>query len=202
MTPEEREISNGAVVYAKANRTALAKQLTSKERYPPDANPVSVFMSGSPGAGKTEASKAFLDEIEANNVIRLDPDDLRTYFPRYTGDNSFLFQSAVSLVVERTLDLAFKNNQSFLLDGTLSSVEVARKKHCASIAETERSTYFVRVSTSRTCLGVCPSSRARRGKKDLTRHIHPPVFRGSTSNTGTKARIWRSHKSGSFNQIE
>ena len=83
MTPEEREISNGAVVYAKANRTALAKQLTSKERYPPDANPVSVFMSGSPELGKTEASKAFLDEIEANNVIRLDPDDLRTYFPRY-----------------------------------------------------------------------------------------------------------------------
>nr|WP_225741051.1 zeta toxin family protein [Pseudoalteromonas nigrifaciens] len=34
---------------------------------------------------------------------------------------------AVSFIVERTLDHAFKNKQSFLLDGTLASYDVAKK---------------------------------------------------------------------------
>ena len=75
MTPEELE--RQAIAYAKNNRTRIARELTDKDRFPPDNRPVSVFMAGSPGAGKTEASKAFLDEIGADNVLRLDPDELR-----------------------------------------------------------------------------------------------------------------------------
>ena len=43
------------------------------------------------------------------------------------SDNSFLFQRAVSSIVERTLDNAFKRKQSFLLDGTLSNYAIAEK---------------------------------------------------------------------------
>ncbi|MEX1221128.1 MAG: zeta toxin family protein [Idiomarina sp.] len=127
MTDHDRKLSEQANSFAKANRTRIARELTCKEQFPPDKKPVAVFMSGSPGAGKTEASKAFLEKIGATGVLRLDPDELRQYFPDYTGDNSYLFQSAVSLIIERTLDRAFGNRQSFLLDGTLSSLDVARK---------------------------------------------------------------------------
>ncbi|MBH0089513.1 zeta toxin family protein [Pseudoalteromonas sp. NSLLW218] len=125
MTPEELE--RQAISYAKSNRTRIARELTDKNQFPPEARPVSVFMAGSPGAGKTEASKAFLEEIGADNVLRLDPDELRELIPGYTGDNSYLFHRAVSFIVERTLDHAFKNKQSFLLDGTLASYDVAKK---------------------------------------------------------------------------
>ena len=125
MTPEELE--RQAISYAKSNRTRIARELTDKNQFPPDTRPVSVFMAGSPGAGKTEASKAFLEEIGADNVLRLDPDELRELIPGYTGDNSYLFHRAVSFIVERTLDRAFKNKQSFLLDGTLASYDVAEK---------------------------------------------------------------------------
>ncbi|MFT6790264.1 MAG: UDP-N-acetylglucosamine kinase [Pseudoalteromonas rhizosphaerae] len=125
MTPEELE--RQAIAYAKNNRTRIARELTDKDQFPPDTRPVSVFMAGSPGAGKTEASKAFLEEIGADNVLRLDPDELRELIPGYTGDNSYLFHRAVSFIVERTLDHAFKNKQSFLLDGTLTSYDVAKK---------------------------------------------------------------------------
>ncbi|MBB1416304.1 zeta toxin family protein [Pseudoalteromonas sp. SG44-1] len=125
MAPEELE--RQAISYAKSNRTRIARELTDKNQFPPDTRPVSVFMAGSPGAGKTEASKAFLDEIGADNVLRLDPDELRELIPGYTGDNSYLFHRAVSFIVERTLDHAFKNKQSFLLDGTLASYDVAKK---------------------------------------------------------------------------
>lgn len=125
MTPEELE--QQAITFAKSNRTRIARKLTDKNEFPSDIRPVSVFMSGSPGAGKTEASKAFLEEIGADNVLRLDPDELRELIPGYSGDNSYLFHRAVSFIVERTLDHAFKNKQSFLLDGTLASYDVAKK---------------------------------------------------------------------------
>lgn len=121
------EVEQQAIAFAKKNRTRIARELTDKSRFPPDTRPVSVFMSGSPGAGKTETSKAFLEEIGADNVLRLDPDELRELIPGYTGANSYLFQRAVSFIVERTLDQAFKNKQSFLLDGTLASYHVAEK---------------------------------------------------------------------------
>ena len=53
-------------------------------------------MAGSPGAGKTEVSKAFaalLEELPAQGfdglgkVLRIDPDDYRAYLPGYTGSN-------------------------------------------------------------------------------------------------------------------
>jgi len=83
-------------------------------------------MSGSPGAGKTEVSKSFVEQL-GGNVLRLDPDELRSRFERYNGSNSFLFQRPVIFLIERTLDLLFKNSQSFILDGTLSHYGVANK---------------------------------------------------------------------------
>ncbi|MCJ8317974.1 zeta toxin family protein [Idiomarina sp.] len=127
LSGNEEQIAERAIKFAKENRTQIARNLTDKLQFPTEKEPVSVFMAGSPGAGKTEASKLFLDEIGANNVVRLDPDDLRHYFEEYRGTNSYLFQSAVSFIVERTLDFAFKNDQSFLLDGTLSNYGVAHR---------------------------------------------------------------------------
>ncbi len=63
----------------------------------------------------------------------MDPDDLRERFQDYTGNNSYLFHGAVSLIVEQMLDRAFKNKQSFLLDGTLSSYAVAEKNIARSL---------------------------------------------------------------------
>lgn len=86
-------------------------------------------MSGSPGAGKTEASIELVASItkDGGKVLRLDPDELRKKFVDYNGANSFLFQRAVTILIERSMDLVIKNKQSFLLDGTFSSLGVADK---------------------------------------------------------------------------
>jgi len=120
------KIIENAINFAKKNRTKIAREFTDKRKYPTEKNPVSVFMAGSPGAGKTEVSKSFSEKM-AGDIIRLDPDELRDLFSDYNGSNSFLFQKGVIILVERTLDYMFKNNQSFLLDGTLSNLDVARK---------------------------------------------------------------------------
>jgi predicted ABC-type ATPase len=129
MTSEEKRIEEEALAYAKKHRTEIARRLTDPAIFVPEANPVSVFMAGSPGAGKTEASIELINLKGADGakVLRIDPDELREELPGYTGENAWLFQRAVIPIVERIHDRALDQQQSFLLDGTLSSYKVAEK---------------------------------------------------------------------------
>jgi UDP-N-acetylglucosamine kinase len=126
MSDENTQLA--AIAFAKENRKRVAKQLTDPNKYQPDELPVSVFMAGSPGAGKTEFSKNIISILEKDSdhqVIRIDGDDIRSLLPGYTGDNSHLFQGAVSLVVEKIHDFVLLQKQSFVLDGTFSRYEKA-----------------------------------------------------------------------------
>jgi predicted ABC-type ATPase len=121
------EIRDLAIAFAKANKKSIARRLTDPAKYPADQNPVSVFMAGSPGAGKTESSIELLKKFPEKPILRLDPDDLRSEFPQYTGTNSHLFQAGVSILVDKIHDCVLDQSQSFLLDGTLSSYEIAHR---------------------------------------------------------------------------
>ncbi|RUM93690.1 MAG: Zeta toxin [Thiothrix sp.] len=122
LTESEKKIWETALAFARKNKKGIARKLTDKSRFLPEEEPVSVFMAGSPGAGKTEASKELLALFEESRseILRIDPDELRRECPNYTGNNSWLFQGAVSVLVEKIHDLALKQKQSFILDGTLS----------------------------------------------------------------------------------
>lgn len=128
MTDNESAIQDEATEHARKIKKKFAKTVTDKARYPKEADPVSVFMAGSPGAGKTEASKALLEQFDSE-VIRIDADEYRDEFREqgYTGDNSWLFQPAVSILVEKVYDLVIEQKQSFILDGTLTNYEKAKK---------------------------------------------------------------------------
>jgi UDP-N-acetylglucosamine kinase len=85
-------------------------------------------MAGSPGAGKTEYSKNLIASLENNQkhrVIRIDGDEYRDYFENYKGTNSYLFQGAISKIINKVHDIALENKQSFILDGTLSKYSQA-----------------------------------------------------------------------------
>lgn len=133
-------IRKDAIEFARANKTEIAKKIANLDKFPSETNPVSVFMAGSPGAGKTEASQALLETSEAFlkryaeeaakkfptvggrfNCIRIDADDLRNEFSAYSGANSDSFQGAVSILVDCIHDLVLKQSQSFILDGTLAN---------------------------------------------------------------------------------
>lgn len=92
MTPAEQHIWDEAIAFARSNKKAIGRRLTTKEQYPPEEEPVSVFMAGSPGAGKTEASIALVNFFADTAILRIDPDELRNEFATYTGGNSWLFQ--------------------------------------------------------------------------------------------------------------
>lgn len=93
LTQEEKAIQGEALVFARKNKKLIANRFTDISRFTPEEEPVSVFMAGSPGAGKTEASIELLALVEDSGleILRIDPDELRYELPNYTGSNSCLF---------------------------------------------------------------------------------------------------------------
>jgi UDP-N-acetylglucosamine kinase len=126
MDVDDQRIADEAVAFAKANRKEIVRRLTDPSIYLSEDSPVSVFMAGSPGAGKTEASLEFLARF-GGRVLRIDPDTYRCELPGYTGSNSSLFQRAVSVLVSAVHDEALRLQQSFLLDGTSSNHETVSR---------------------------------------------------------------------------
>jgi UDP-N-acetylglucosamine kinase len=91
-------------------------------------------MAGSPGAGKTESSIELLKKFPTP-IIRIDVDELRKEFGDYKGNNAYLFQAGASVLLERIHDLALQQKQSFLLDGTLSRLDIAERNIQRSLAK-------------------------------------------------------------------
>jgi hypothetical protein len=124
----DEDVKATAIEFAKKNKNRLAKEFTDTAKYPPAKQAVSVFMAGSPGAGKTEYSKNFINFLEnttGRSLVRIDSDDIRSLMPEYIGSNSHLFQGATSLVVEKIHDLVLHQNQDFILDGTMAKYDKA-----------------------------------------------------------------------------
>lgn len=135
MNTEDLKIKEAADEYARQNKKPIAKRLTDTSLYQPETHPVSVFMAGSPGAGKTESSKWLITQIAGREdaILRIDTDELRKNFDSYTGDNSHLFQGATSILANKMHDCAMDNSQSFIFDGTFSKIEIARKNIARSL---------------------------------------------------------------------
>ncbi len=124
----DNDIREAAIEFAKKNKNRIAKELTDTTKHAPDSVPISVFMAGSPGAGKTEFSKSLIKILEdgkERRVIRIDGDEIRRFIPGYAGNNSHLFQGAISLIVEKMHDYVLHQKQSFVFDSTFSKYDKA-----------------------------------------------------------------------------
>jgi len=124
MTDEES--SKEAISYVKAHHRELIDHFVRDIK--PTKSPVSIFMAGSPGAGKTEFSKHLIDEIlgAQGKIVRIDPDEIRFWLPQYIAGKAELFQGAVSVGVNKIHDYVKSKSISFLLDGTFSELDRAR----------------------------------------------------------------------------
>ena len=97
-------IEDEAILFAKQHKIEISRRLTDPILFPPSDSPVTIFMAGSPGAGKTEYSKNLLDLVSKNSKyhpVRIDSDELRSEIPGYTGNNSSHVQGAVSILLSQ-----------------------------------------------------------------------------------------------------
>ena len=126
MIEDQEKISQRAIDWIKTNISLLIDKFANDVIFPSQENPISVFMAGSPGAGKTEFSKNLLESFKSGKegiAVRIDPDDIRDFLPEYDGKNSFIFQGATSIAVDKLHDYVLKKKKNFILDGTFSHFE-------------------------------------------------------------------------------
>lgn len=121
------QIIEKAIKEAKKLKKLIAKQMV--DELPQEESAVSVFMAGSPGAGKTETARTMIRSFKSDygvNLVHIENDELRKEFEDYNGINSPLFQKPATLLVEAIHDRALKRDVSFILDSTLASFDKAK----------------------------------------------------------------------------
>src|SRR3989344_5468087 len=128
LTPEECIIRDQAIAYVREHRDKIIHEIAGDKKY--IGNPaLSIFMAGSPGAGKTETSKVLLSLFDntplQNNIIRLDPDEIRGLLPQYQGGNAHIFQQPIAIATNYIFNHVIKENMHILLDGTFSNYDYA-----------------------------------------------------------------------------
>ena len=127
MSSQDELITQKAIKEAKKLKKQLAKEMV--DHLPQEESAVSVFMAGSPGAGKTETARNMIKTFKNESgvdLVHIENDELRKEFEDYDGVNSPLFQRPATLLVEAIHDRALKRDVSFILDSTLSSLEKAK----------------------------------------------------------------------------
>lgn len=118
-------LSQKAVKFIKQNKQLLIDEFANEKIFKSVEKPMSLFMAGSAGAGKTEYSKALIKEL-GYPIVRIDADDVKDIIPQYTGSNSSIVQGASSLGVEKLYDYVLKKKLNVILDGTFADFAKAR----------------------------------------------------------------------------
>ncbi len=116
---EELQKIDAAVHWVRNHNRKLIETFASETLFFPDAEPISIFMAGTPGAGKTEYSDR-LNKSFKSKAIRIDADEIRKKIDGYVGSNSYIFQRACTEAVNNIFGHALKHNQNLILDGTFA----------------------------------------------------------------------------------
>lgn len=126
MMNSEENIESKAIDFVKKHQKEIIKHFIGDVQ--PVAKPISIFMAGSSGAGKTEFSTHLINEIFGgkDKIVRIDPDAIRVWLPQYIPGKAELFQGSVSTAVSKLHDYVKSKSYSFLLDGTFSKLDRAR----------------------------------------------------------------------------
>lgn len=129
MTEEEIKIAVEARDFIKKEKRSLVGKFCSLDKFPPAKKPFTIFMAGSPGAGKTEFSRDFItlfsEYKDAAEIVRIDADEIKKSIPQYNGKNSDIVHGAASLGVEKIYDHVLKYSQNAIMDGTFAKYGIA-----------------------------------------------------------------------------
>ena len=114
MSEINKNASKAAIDYIKSQRgrKELIEKFASLDIYPRQDRPYTIFLAGSPGAGKTEVSRKLIETLE-QPIIHIYADAIRSSLEQYKGSNADTVQGACALGVEKLLDHVLHHNQHF-----------------------------------------------------------------------------------------
>lgn len=123
------DIRKATIKYIKNNQKVIIKKFADPQVFLPVEHPFSIFMAGSPGAGKTEFSNKFdpslYEYYNVNPIVRIDADEIRKLIPQFNGKNSAVVQPATTIGVEKLFDHIQQHDQNAIIDTTFSDFNKA-----------------------------------------------------------------------------
>lgn len=124
-THDDIAIGAEALQYVKDHREELITFFIKEYKESNPENPLSIFLAGSPGAGKTEYAASLLEV--GGGILLIEADAIREWLPMYVGDNSDVVQQAASRGVDYLYDYALSQQMSLVLDSTFTPYSIARQ---------------------------------------------------------------------------
>jgi len=128
---KKSDLAKKAFEYIKKSKRVLVDGYANPSIFVASETPITVFMAGAPGVGKTEFSKKFIIELNEDDptlkIVRIDADEIREKLPGYKGENSSDFQRAASKGVSILFDHIQKKSLNAVVDGTFSNHNIARE---------------------------------------------------------------------------
>ena len=119
MDQEELRLESEAFTFIKSHKKELIRRFANPGIYKSVSVPISLFMAGSPGAGKTEVSKSLIKRFQ-DIPVRIDADEIRKMCPEYKGSNAHVFQKAATKGVHILFDHSLDHKLNLILDGTFA----------------------------------------------------------------------------------
>lgn len=119
MNDDELKQSNDAYKWLKKNEKIIIREFINIDQFVSDSQPITLFMAGTPGVGKTEVSRQLIKRF-AQKPVRIDADEIRAKCPGYKGLNAHIFQKAATKGVHMLYDFALKKHVNVILDGTFA----------------------------------------------------------------------------------
>lgn len=113
------KVQNEAFEWIKRHSKNLFLEFADPLVFESDEQPTTIFMAGSPGAGKTEFSRRLAESFNQKPVL-VDADEIRKVIPNYSGKNAYLFQKAATKGVNLLYDYVCKNGLNVIIDGTFA----------------------------------------------------------------------------------
>jgi len=169
MDESEKRLEIEAFEYIKSNRKALIEKFAPLDICKSVAHPISLFMAGSPGAGKTEVSVNLIKQFK-NVPIRIDADEIRKMCEGYTGLNAHVFQKAANKGVNILFDYALDKRINLILDGTFAYAGALDNIRRSLARDRKVELWFVYQDP----LSAWKVTKARERKE--TRHVSKDVF--------------------------
>ncbi len=123
-------LAEEAKKYIKSHVDDLIEKFADTKKHPPVERPFSIFMAGSPGAGKTEFSKTLIKLLRGRGaapIVRIDADEIRKIIPHYDGSDAHLLQGAAAIGVEKLFDHVQQSGQNAILDATFANYDKSRE---------------------------------------------------------------------------
>lgn len=121
LTAEEQQLADLAIakMKGKENQGIFVKSYFGSLEMISETVPISIFMAGSPGAGKSEIVGGIVGNFKQKPLV-IDADRIRTIFQGYNGENSYIFQQAAVIGVNTLFYFAVKHSLNFILDATFA----------------------------------------------------------------------------------